>query len=110
MRLRFESTIPKNVVDQMNDTLVQNMDLLYEQACMSNLNKCNSQQNQKRASMHNTKGQSLQFNLSIHKCIQTGLVGRMQQTHVKMFFQERTHSLIQHEEQENLLMDHYERQ
>ena len=31
MRLRFESTIPKNVVDQMNDTLVQNKDLLDEQ-------------------------------------------------------------------------------
>ena len=28
----FESTIPKNVVDQMNDALVQNMDLLHEQA------------------------------------------------------------------------------
>ena len=50
--------------------------------------------------MHKTKGLSVQFNLSIHKCIQTGLVGGMPQTHVKMFFQERTHSLIQDEEQE----------
>jgi hypothetical protein len=31
-RLSFESTIPKNVVYQMNDALVQNMDLLDEQA------------------------------------------------------------------------------
>ena len=31
VRLRFESTIPKNVVDQMNDILVHNMDLLDEQ-------------------------------------------------------------------------------
>ena len=67
---------------------------------MSTLNKCNSKQNQTRATMHNTKGLSVQFNLSIHKCIQTGLVGGMPQTHVKMFFQERTHSLIQYEEQE----------
>ena len=50
--------------------------------CMSNLNKRNSKQNQTRATMHNTKGQSVQFNLSIHKCIQTGLVGGMPQPHV----------------------------
>jgi hypothetical protein len=31
-RLSFESAIPKNVVDQMNDALVQNMGLLHEQA------------------------------------------------------------------------------
>ncbi len=32
MLLSFESTMPKNVVVQMNDALVQNMDLLDEQA------------------------------------------------------------------------------
>ena len=32
VRICFESTIPKNVVDQMNNILVQYMDLLKEQA------------------------------------------------------------------------------
>ena len=59
--------------------------------------------------MHNTKGQCLQVDLSIHKCIQTGLVCGMPQPHVKMFLQERTHSLIQHEEQEKSV-DHHESQ
>eukprot|EP00291_Cryptomonas_curvata_P025467 CAMPEP_0172172440 /NCGR_PEP_ID=MMETSP1050-20130122/12447_1 /TAXON_ID=233186 /ORGANISM="Cryptomonas curvata, Strain CCAP979/52" /LENGTH=92 /DNA_ID=CAMNT_0012843979 /DNA_START=371 /DNA_END=645 /DNA_ORIENTATION=- len=57
----------KNVVDQMNDALVQNMDLLHEQA------------------MH-----IHDVNLSIHKCIQTDFVGGMPQTHFKMLREERT--------------------
>ena len=73
---------------------------LTNRPCMSNLNKCNTKHNQTRANMDNTKGQCLQVNLSSQKCIQTGLVGGMPQPHVKMFLQERTHSLIQHEEQE----------
>jgi hypothetical protein len=48
------------------------------QPFISNLNKSNTQQNQTRVkkciSLHNTKGQCLQVNLSIHKFVQTGFV------------------------------------
>ncbi len=47
--LRFESTIPKNVVDQMNNVFVQNMNLLDEKAMHIHSDKCKTQQIQTRS-------------------------------------------------------------
>ena len=82
----------------MNYTLVQNMDFLEEQAM--HVQSETMQYKAESDATICTKGQCLQVNLSVQQCIQTGLVGGMPQLHVKMFLQERTHSLIQDEEQE----------
>ena len=84
----------------MNDALVQNMDLLDEQAMHihSAYMQYKAESNVRQIALH--KGQCLHVNLSIHKCIQTDFVGGMPQTHFKMLREERTHCFVQNEEEE----------
>ena len=85
----------------MNDALVQNMDLLHEQAMHIHAaemqNNLTSESNERWIALHKV---SLHVNLSIHKCIQTDFVGGMPQTHFKMLREERTHCFVQNEEEE----------
>jgi hypothetical protein len=73
--LQCYSASIKNVIDQVNNALVQNMELLDEQAIhiQSKYMQYRAESNSLQK-MQNTKGQCLQVNLSIHKFFHTGFV------------------------------------
>jgi hypothetical protein len=83
----------------MNDTLIQNMDLLDEQALrrQPEFIQYKADLNSRRNALQ--KRNCLHVDFSIHQCIQADFVGEMPQRHVKMLDHERTQDLIQNEEQ-----------
>ncbi len=65
------------------------------------LNICNTKQNETCAEMQYKIRNCLHVDFSIHQCIQNDFISGMPQLPVKILDQERTHYLIQNEEQEN---------
>ena len=100
LSLRFESHIPENVIDQMNDVLVQhiNWNLLHSSAfdraaeTKNALGQAHSYGRQKRYYAH--------VDFGIEQVIKGLFAGGVPYRHLKVLDQERTNHLIQDQEQE----------
>jgi hypothetical protein len=98
LSFRFESHIPENVVDQMNDILVQYENLLHDSS-FDRVAEINNAMGQAHAN-ERRKRYYLQIDFGIKQFVKGLFAGGMPYRHLKVLDQERHHHLIQDQEQE----------
>ena len=98
LSLCFESHIPENVIDQMNNVLVQHEHLLYdssfEREAEINIAMGQAHANGRRKKYY------LHIDFGIKQFVKGLLAGGVPYRHLKVLDQERTNYLIQDQEQE----------
>ena len=98
LSLRFESHIPENVIDQMNNVLVQHEHLLYDSSFEREA-EINIAMGQAHA-IGRRKKCYLHIDFGIEQFVKGLFAGRVPYKHLKVLDQERTNHLVQDQEQE----------
>jgi hypothetical protein len=98
LSLRFESHIPENVIDQMNNVLVQHEHLLHDSSFEREA-EINIAMGQAHA-IGRRKKCYLHIDFGIEQFVKGLFAGRVPYRHLKVLDQERTNHLVQDQEQE----------